>query len=334
MDSGFRLEPRDEFPHQPDPTDTFNESVYMNGFDPAQRMGGWMRLGNRANEGYAEVSVCLYLPGGRIACQFQRPSIDGNDRFDAGGLCYECVEPFKRCDMSYEGELLLLDDPELLRNPGTLFEQAPRADASVSWVGSGLSPVHGGEPSTAEQETLYGRDFSRGHFNQHTRIVGSIRVGHEEWTLDGFGWRDHSWGPRTWQAIYAYRLLLANFGEDRGFMLLKNIAPDGRARRLGVMLIDGAYEELVDLDVATKWNASADPESVRVAVATPERRELIEARVITLAPLRNRRPAGEEVLVSRIAEGFTEFTWGDRTGYGIIEYIERIVDGQPVGYPL
>jgi hypothetical protein len=58
------------------------------------------------------------------------------------------------------------------------------------------------------------------------------------------------------------------------------------------------------------------------------------ARVLTLAPLRNRHRVGDDTLVSRIAEGFTEFTWDGRTGYGMTEYIERIEDGVPVGYPL
>jgi hypothetical protein len=56
--------------------------------------------------------------------------------------------------------------------------------------------------------------------------------------------------------------------------------------------------------------------------------------VLTLAPLRNRRQVGDDTLVSRIAEGFTEFTWNGRTGYGMTEYIERVEDGVPVGYPL
>ena len=61
---------------------------------------------------------------------------------------------------------------------------------------------------------------------------------------------------------------------------------------------------------------------------------VIEGEVVTMAPLRNRRPAGEEILVSRIAEGFTRFTWNGETGYGMTEYIERIEDGKLVGYTL
>ena len=109
---------------------------------------------------------------------------------------------------------------------------------------------------------------------------------------------------------------------------------DGRARRLGVVLVDGEYEDVLDLDLTTEWSADRDPQRMRVAVRTANRRATIEARVLTLAPLRNRRRAGDEVLVSRIAEGFTEFTWDGRTGYGMAEYIERVEDGVPVGYPL
>jgi hypothetical protein len=335
-ETGLRLDPEDEYPHTPEEAINFNESVYASGFDPARKMGGWMRLGNRVNEGHAELSVCLYLPDGRVACQFQRPAIETNDAFDAGGLRYEVSQPFQRLEMSYEGELLVLDDPGLLRDPRRMFEIAPRVRGSVHYEVSGVSPVHGGEPTAPEHQRLmyYGHEFSRGHFNQHTAVRGSIQVGEEEWQLDGFGWRDHSWGPRYWQAIWAYRLFIANFGPDRALMLLKNMSPEGSSRRLGVLLVDGEYEEVTDLDLHTQWSQEQDPVAVSIGVRTAKRRALIEGRVLTMAPLRNRRKADGQVLVSRVAEGFTQFTWDGRSGYGITEYIERLEDGVPVAHPL
>jgi hypothetical protein len=50
----FRLAPEDEFPHPAEPAPNFNESGYVNAFDSASGAGGWMRIGNRVNEGYAE----------------------------------------------------------------------------------------------------------------------------------------------------------------------------------------------------------------------------------------------------------------------------------------
>jgi len=177
-------------------------------------------------------------------------------------------------------------------------------------------------------QTMYGRDFSLGHFNQHSRVHGEIRVGDERWPIAGHGWRDHSWGPRYWQAIYYYRLFIANFPNGDGFMLLKITDKNGKARRQGVLLVDGNYEEILDLDVATDWSERQDPSKVRISVMTARRKAQVTAEILMLAPLRNRRKTAEgETLVSRIAEGFTRFTWDGQQGYGMTEYIERIEDG-------
>lgn len=336
-DEGLRLEPADEYPHAPDDAVNFNESVYASGWDAGGKMGGWMRLGNRVNEGYAELSVCLYLPDGRVACRFERPQISSNDAFDAGGLRYEVEQPFESLRMSYDGELLVLDDPEVLRDPAKLFRDSPRAEGAVRFEIRGVSPVHGGEPTAPEHERLmyYGPRFSRGHFNQHTAVTGSIQVGEEEFPLDALGWRDHSWGPRYWQAIWAYRLFIASFGPDRALMLLKNVMADGTSRRFGVLQIGGDYVEVTDLDVQTEWSDSQDPVACTLGARTAEGTAWIEGRTITLAPLRNRRRTETgEVLVSRVAEAFTEYSWDGQTGYGIMEYIERVEDGAAVGYPL
>lgn len=330
----YIMRPEHELMHQPDASANFNESVYTNGFDMASPVGGWMRLGNRVNEGHAELSVCLYLPDGRIACQFQRPKIADNTKFDAGGLTYTVHDPLKKVSMRFEGDLLIVDDPEKLREPQELFASGPRLPGKVEWTLEASSPVHGGEPANDSVQTMYGRDFSLGHFNQHARTRGEIVVGDERFAIDGRGWRDHSWGPRYWQVIWYYRLFIGNFSNGDGFMLLKITDRNGRSRRQGVLLVEGQYEEVVDMDVTTDWAESQDPARVRIGVLTEKRKAVIEGEIVRLAPLRNRRKADGEVLVSRIAEGHTRFTWEGRSGYGMTEYIERMVDGKPVGYPL
>ena len=53
---GVRLDPSDEYMHELGPESNFNESMYINCFDPVNQVGGWFRIGNRPNEGYAEMS--------------------------------------------------------------------------------------------------------------------------------------------------------------------------------------------------------------------------------------------------------------------------------------
>ncbi|HYN33727.1 MAG TPA: hypothetical protein VES40_13960, partial [Ilumatobacteraceae bacterium] len=92
-----RLDESDEYMHELGPESNFNESMYINCFDPVQGVGGWFRMGNRANEGTAEMTVCLYLPpdveGGnrQVGFMFKRPAIDNNDGFDAAGLTWTMV---------------------------------------------------------------------------------------------------------------------------------------------------------------------------------------------------------------------------------------------------
>ena len=337
MSKDFTLEHKDEHPHMPDPSsNNFNESVYVNGFDPNLGLGGWMRLGNRANEGYAEMQVCLYVPGNRVVCMFQRPKIDSNERFGAGGLNYEVIEPFKSVKMSYEGELMVLEDPGLLRDAKKLFSTAHRDKGGVTMTQEAISPVHGGRPTRDDVVPYYGRDFSLNHFNQHMEVKGKIWFGNDSWDIDGYGWRDHSWGPRYWQNIFFHRLYLANFDNGNAFQLLRiNKDPDLPMRRLGVVLVDGSYEEVVDLDVVTNWDEEKDPRSYTIVVRTSKRSAVIKGEIVTLAPLRNRRKVGDEWLKSRICEAFTKFTWDDgAVGYGMTEYIERYEGDKLVGYPL
>src|SRR3954471_21287096 len=113
-----RLDPSDEFMHELGPESNFNESMYINCFDPVQQVGGWFRIGNRANEGYAEMTVCLYLPpeddargdaGRQVGFMFKRPNITNNDAFDAGGLRWTMVTPFEELKIEYTGKVVLLD---------------------------------------------------------------------------------------------------------------------------------------------------------------------------------------------------------------------------------
>ena len=96
MVSPFQLDDADEYMHDNTGESNFNESMYFNFFDPTQKLGGFLRIGNRVNERYAETTVCLYEPDGSVLFNFKRPEIEDNWRFEAGGIRFEVVEPFER----------------------------------------------------------------------------------------------------------------------------------------------------------------------------------------------------------------------------------------------
>ncbi|MEJ7583398.1 MAG: hypothetical protein WKF43_04765 [Acidimicrobiales bacterium] len=331
-----RLEAIDEYMHALGPEPTFNESMYFNLYDSSHRLGGWFRLGNRANEGHAEMTVCLYLPDGRVGFMFRRATIADNSAFAAGGLRFEVIEPFEALTATYEGTVVLLDEPKAMADPKRAFTENPHADCAIALDYRRVSAMFGGEPD--EHHERPGEEFAKGHYEQLVTSSGTVRVGDEEWAVAGAGLRDHSWGPRTWQAPWYYRWLTANGHPDVdgraedgawGFMLSRIARADGPGTRGGFVWEDGALHLCQHAEITTAWTgADSYHDEVALGLRSGDREWRGTGRVLNLIPLRNRR----EGRVTRISEGLTEWTLDDgRVGYGLSEYLDQIIDGQPVG---
>ena len=316
----MELAAEDEYTHAPGTEPTFDESMYFNVFDPAAEVGGFFRLGNRPNEGHAEMTVCLYLPDGSVGFMFGRPGVGGNDGFDAAGLRFEVIEPFAALRVAYDGPLALLPDPLAMRDPRSAFAAAEQVRCSLELTYRGLAPAFGAEAGLA--------GFAAAHYEQHVGARGRVSLGERDWEVDGFGLRDHSWGPRTWQAPLWYRWLTCSAGERDGFMVSVIATRDGEVRRAGVLLEDGRYAPIHDARIETDWSGEHhDHAGLRCRARTEGREVEIEGRVRALIPLRHRRD-GE---TTRIGEGLTEYRWDGKVGYGLSEYLDQLRDGVPAG---
>ena len=347
----IRLDPSDEYMH-PGPEPTFNESMYFNVYDASARVGGFVRVGNRPNESHAEMTVCLYLPDGRVAFMFQRADIDGNERFDAGGATIKVVEPFRTEDrpdeaaggghqrVAYEGRVVVLSEPLDMAHPRRAFTENPSAEAKVDLTYRGISRPFGGEAEGRHERA--GEEFAKGHYEQLVTASGTISVGDDTWTIDGQGLRDHSWGPRTWQAPWYYRWLTMNFGDGTGLMLSRIARAEGPGTRSGFVWDGEELQYVLGMTVATEW-VGEDRHHGRISATfrtgPPESRfgisRTVTGEVVNLIPLRNRRDGR----VTRISEGLTRWTLDEAigsdpaatVGYGMSEYLDQITDDGPVG---
>jgi hypothetical protein len=320
MAQRVRLDPQDEFMHDNTGESNFNESMYFNFFDAGHRVGGFLRVGNRPNEGHAETTVCLYRPDGSVAFNFKRPEIVDNSAFDAGGTRFEVEKPFERLRIAYHGKACLLAEPLAMADPRRAFTENPFVPCEVDLAIEGVGPMFGGEREGAR--STQENEFARGHYEQHHRARGTVQIGDERFDLDGFGLRDHSWGPRSWQSPLYYRWLTANFGDDFGFMANEIVSRDGTEVRGGFLHRGRDLVYVKDVEIETDW---AEPEHVHQALRARLHTvdgEVVEVsgRVLSLIPLRNRKDGR----VTRIAEGMTEWTCGDRTGHGLSEYLDQI----------
>jgi len=327
----IRLLAEDEYTHEPGDDSTFNESMYFNLYDPDTRLGAFFRVGNRPNEGTGEVTVCCYLPDGRVGFMFRRPEVTSNDSFDAAGLSFEVVRPFSTLDVAYTGKLLILDDPLEMADPRRAFAENTLVTAEVRLTYEGAGPMFGGEdPDRVERS---GEEFARGHYEQLVAATGTVRVGDDSYAVAGYGLRDHSWGPRTWQAPWYYRWLTGNAGEGFGFMGSRIARRDGAGTRGGFVVEDGRMFVCDRFELSTAWSPDGYHETISARLGAGDREWLITGDVLRLIPLRNRRqaPSGE-LMTTRISEGLTHWTIdGARHGYGMSEYLDQIIDSKPVG---
>jgi hypothetical protein len=319
--SPFTLEPADEYPHANSGESNFNESMYFNFFDAAARLGGFLRIGNRVNEGHAETTVCLYAPGGDVLFHFARAAIDHGDRFAAGGARFEVEQPLERLRIGYRGKACRLADPLQMSDPRKAFAENPFEDVTVELEIRALAPAVGGERRGGPPRSLEA-EFARGHYEQHHRAVGHVEIGGRRHAFDGFGLRDHSWGPRSWQAPLAYRWLTANFGADFGFAVTHISGRDGSEIRGGYIHRGREIVPVRGVEIATEFCGEQqvhDRLQVRLAPAG-EPELVVLGRVLSLIPLRNRRDGR----LTRISEGMTEWSCEGRVGHGLAEYLDQL----------
>lgn len=333
----IRRLPEDDYMHQPEDASNFNESRYYNFFDHTAGMGGWVRMGNRVNEGYAELTICLYLPDGRVGFQFKRPKIETNDEHNSGGLRFEVIEPYEEHRITYAGKVCVLTQPREMAEPREAFTNNPHLECTIDLNLKAVGPAQGGEPEWEEGEDKPDLDpeklFARGHTEQHMRSVGTVTVGDETFEItDGLGLRDHSWGPRYWQNIWWYRWLTVNLGPDLGFACTIS-GDEGGGKRVHGFLYDrkrygdDRWVPIRDVELSSDYDQEWFPLENKVKVTTDDHVYDVEGDVWSNIPLRNRR----EGMVTRITEGMTRWRYEDLEGAGLSEYLDQIVNDTPVG---
>lgn len=316
------IKAEDDFTHPVGEETNFNESMYFNFFDPKKSLGGFVRLGNRANEGRAEMTVCLFLPDGRVLFSFNRAQIDNNDAFDAGGLKFEVLEPSEKLRTTYEGRAIELENARELSDPGRAFSDSPRRTISLDLEHTACGPMYGSSKSKAEEERDASKQFGKAHYEQHMRVKGQLKIEDEVMEIDGLGLRDHSWGPRYWQAIHGYEWLTMNFSPDFGAMISVIRRDPDSEKAAGVIIRGDEFLLIKDVSIETEYEDNGlYHKALDVTVETHEGETLqIRGDVENFIPLRNRR----EGLQTHIGEGMTRWQCGDEVGYGLSEYLKQV----------
>ncbi len=334
---GVRLGSDDEGMHLPGDEINWNESRYIDGWDPMRKIGCWLRIGVRPNARYAEMSACVFLPDGFVGFAFGRPEVDANTMSvgdERGHQSWEIVEPWRANKVSFNGSMSVFDDGWKLTDPKTAFRTSPKAQAEIDLMATteGLEATMGQDQDQHHLIFLPGQaDF---HYQHITRVTGSIRLGDKRFEIDGSGAKDHSWGPRNWHAKRWLRWLICSIDADNGFMLVRAVGPTKQTRS-GFVWVDREFRVVDGFDMVNQY---AGPpwyqlERAELVVRAGDVEWTATGVPQNYLPARHRQPGpdGKEAIL-RIVKQPAEWSLSDgRMGTGHLEYHDLLDDAIPVG---
>ncbi|MCZ7527168.1 MAG: hypothetical protein M5U14_12770 [Acidimicrobiia bacterium] len=320
----------DELMHEATDDPQFNESMYFNFVDGKRGFSTLIRMGNRVNEGHAEVTVLLYLPDGGAAIFFDRSPIETNDRFDSGGLRFDVVEPLEHVRVTFAGDAHVLADGRDLADPKRAFAESPVRPVRLTLDYGSIALYGLGEGDDAIGGIAGAEDsIATGHYQGPCRVTGTVTIGDEDHAVEGLGFRDHSWGPRKWQGPRWWRWISCLCDEQNGFVAWLTKIGDTVAPPRGMVMRDGNLSLVRSAEVTSTYDPDLPhyPATMDVTLGTDEGEWKAHGERLTLVPLRHRR----EGVTARLSELVCRYDFEGLEGYGISEYHDLMLDGIPAG---
>jgi hypothetical protein len=310
----------DEFMHPVTDDLSFSESMMFNFFDDTRRLGGFVRIGNRVNSGHAEVTFCVFLPGGHLLMQWAKPEIADNVGFDSAGMHFQVHDPARRLEVVYQGSAVRMTDPLEMRDPGRALRGNPTVPVSMRLAVEHTGPMIGSASGDRQGAVIFLDGV--GHYQQAIALCGTLQAGDECWQFSGFGARDHSWGRRVWSSIFRDRSIWITFGRDLAFICCKTwLDPNAPPDVMGCVIEGTSVTPFRRIDLETMFRPdSHDHQSLSVTLEDVKgRRYVLHGQVLAYVPLRHRSPDHETVF---LGQAMTQFKLDGRTALGLSEYFD------------
>jgi len=320
------LDERHDFMHPVEPDTAWSESYYFNAYDPASDTGIFTRIGIRPNEGTADASLSVWLPGQELATiRAVRPQHEMIDNvLEVEGVRYECVAPMKEWHIQAEQEARVQDLSGEGKRRKTNVALDLRFHALIPAIGADGQSQKG---SGASAETR--KSVGKGHLEQAGRWSGWVEVDGTRHDLrEARGNRDKSWGPRRWGGPRMWRWFSINVGDDVHFGGIRIATEAGDLHR-GWVWRDGKAASIRDWSIRTELAEDGITHRVSHVRATDKtgRSHELRADLLRVAPALRERDGIRTV----VNEGLARWTYEGRTGYGISEYLHQL---DPEGRPL
>ena len=226
-----------EFRQQPSGEPWWQDSVSIVWHADEAGIGGYIRIGHEYDSDPRGPVVALWFglvteDGLRYRRNTSEPMVDG-DRLDLG--------------FGAQG-----GDYSITFENGRLRHRVTDEDCAVDLAVEDFYPRTDFFPATAGSLV---EEFAAAHFECSGRITGHVRLGENEYEVDGLCHRDHSWGVRRWDTLLNHRWTPGTVGPELSFGAISWHSVDGAVRRFGYVVRDGVVTHAEEIDTVVTFEA-------------------------------------------------------------------------------
>lgn len=228
-----RFGPDDRCSHVASDDEFWQESAFLCWYDPVHRIGAVWRVGNEPNlqGGGAALWSNLLTPDHSIFHRTDRLRYSPSARSQTG--------------LRAEDALVFEYDPgDVRRTHWTMRDK----DASADIVAQDLHTPVALFPETG---AIVKEKQAKNHLECAVTVTGVAVLDGRRYDVQGYGYRDHSWGIRHWLAIAGHRWLTGTLGNSKTFAMCSFLHEDGSIFKHGYLCDyrEGAIEYSDDIDI-------------------------------------------------------------------------------------
>jgi hypothetical protein len=223
---------REEIRHREPDVPFWSENLLFAVYDPDSDVGLWLHLGTVPNDWtmWHEMNYAV-LPGDEGILSMWSFHRTAPGRRPAGaGLEFRCIEPFRRWHVSFDGFGLHTSNRDMQAGLARVgLNRRFVVDLDIESVTPAWD-AHTGATAETGRGSMRDQGWAKEHYEQLYRARGTVSFGGDDIPFHGYGWRDHSQGPRggggtPWGGHVITGTL---YDSGRGWGLSRYWTPDGR----------------------------------------------------------------------------------------------------------
>jgi hypothetical protein len=277
-------------------------------------------------------ALCMAQPGGRLLLvndDFSPQSVlddQGRPRvLGAGPLRFECIEPFVRWRMEFDGPTKAIDVREFLAlgKHRLTSGDAPELPLRLQLEATSVAPPWFQNTYDPDGYHVVGEN----RFEQLCSVAGTVELEGQSTQFTGGALRIHRKGGNrnNYGEFYGHVWATTSFPSGRAFGLMHyRPGPDGVLKYREAWVLDSG--KIVPAKVErTPWLAGTIPagEDVSFVLRTQER-EIRIGGEIAFSSFRPPRPIGDGTTFPLLHSSIARYSWDGEVAYGMMERSARL----------